>query len=211
MAKEVLSAAEQRKRAQRQYLQRYPKYNVSLYIFTPSNPIRRICQRMVGPGRGKSRIEGVDPYKPVWYLFSAFIYAAIVSMVLIACICTPLYQRAYFETHGPGIHNWFVWTDLWFAILFSVEAVIKVIADGFFWTPNAYFRGSWGFIDGIVLITLWVNVVAALYRTGDVSRVVGAFRALRALRLLNVSESARETFHSVIVMGGWKVISVCGI
>ncbi|GBF66718.1 calcium-channel protein [Trichophyton mentagrophytes] len=207
MAKEVLSAAEQRKRAQRQYLQRYPKYNVSLYIFTPSNPIRRICQRMVGPGRGKSRIEGVDPYKPVWYLFSAFIYAAIVSMVLIACICTPLYQRTYFETHGPGIHNWFVWTDLWFAILFSVEAVIKVIADGFFWTPNAYFRGSWGFIDGIVLITLWVNVVAALYKTGDVSRVVGAFRALRALRLLNVSDSARETFHSVIVMGGWKVIS----
>ncbi|EEQ28724.1 calcium channel subunit Cch1 [Microsporum canis CBS 113480] len=207
MAKEVLSAAEQRKRAQRQYLQRYPRYNVSLYIFTPSNPIRRLCQRMVGPGRGNSRIEGVDPYKPVWYLFSAFIYAAIVTMVLIACICTPLYQRTYFETHNPGIHNWFVWTDLWFAILFSVEAVIKVIADGFFWTPNAYFRGSWGFIDGIVLITLWVNVVAALYKTGDVSRVVGAFRALRALRLLNVSDSARETFHAVIVMGGWKVIS----
>ncbi|KAF3480166.1 calcium-channel protein [Arthroderma uncinatum] len=207
MAKEVLSAAEQRKRAQRQYLQRYPRYNVSLYLFTPSNPIRHFCQRMVGPGRGKSRIEGVDPYKPVWYLFSAFIYAAIVTMVLIACICTPLYQRTYFETHEPGIHNWFVWTDLWFAILFSVEAVIKVIADGFFWTPNAYFRGSWGFIDGIVLITLWVNVVAALYKTGDVSRVVGAFRALRALRLLNVSDSARETFHAVIVMGGWKVIS----
>ncbi|KAK2873529.1 hypothetical protein FQN49_002287 [Arthroderma sp. PD_2] len=207
MAKEVLSAAEQRKRAQRQYLQRYPRYNVSLYIFTPSNPIRHLCQRIVGPGRGNSRIEGVDPYKPVWYLFSAFIYAAIVTMVLIACICTPLYQRTYFESHTPGIHNWFVWTDLWFAILFSAEAVIKVIADGFFWTPNAYFRGSWGFIDGIVLITLWVNVVAALYKTGDVSRVVGAFRALRALRLLNVSDSARETFHSVIVMGGWKVIS----
>ncbi|ODH25619.1 hypothetical protein ACO22_05212 [Paracoccidioides brasiliensis] len=207
MAKEVLSASEQRKRAQRQYLQKYPSYNVSLYIFKPTHPLRRFCQRIVGPGRGSSRIEGVDPYKPVWYTFSAFIYAAIVTMVLIACIATPLYQRTFLETHKPGISNWFVWTDIAFAILFTIEAVIKVIADGFFWTPNAYFRGSWGFIDGIVLITLWVNVVSAIFNATGASRVVGAFKALRALRLLNVSDSARETFHAVIILGGWKVIS----
>lgn len=210
MAKEVLSASEQRKRAQRQYLQRYPKYNVSLFIFAPSHPLRRVCQRIVGPGRGDVRIEGVDPYKPVWFLFSAFIYAAIVAMVLIACITTPLYQRKFFEENSHGIHNWFLWTDMGFAIVFTAEAIIKVIADGFFWTPNAYFRGSWGFIDGVVLVTLWVNVVASISDQGDVSRFVGAFKALRALRLLNVSNSARETFHAVIIMGGWKVISVSG-
>ncbi|KAL2370497.1 hypothetical protein RJZ57_005070 [Blastomyces gilchristii] len=207
MAKEVLSASEQRKRAQRQYLQKYPNYNVSLYIFKPTNPLRRFCQRIVGPGRGSSRIEGIDPYKPVWYTFSAFIYAAIVAMVLLACIATPLYQRNYLQTHKPGLSNWFVWTDLAFAIIFTIEAVIKVIADGFFWTPNAYFRGSWGFIDGIVLITLWINVVSAIFNATATSRVVGAFKALRALRLLNVSDSARETFHAVIILGGWKVIS----
>lgn len=208
MAKEVLSASEQRKRAQRQYLQKYPNYNVSLYIFQPTHPLRRFCQRIVGPGRGSSRIEGVDPYKPVWYTFSAFIYAAIVTMVLLACIATPLYQRTYLQTHKSGISNWFVWTDLGFAIIFTIEAVIKVIADGFFWTPNAYFRGSWGFIDGIVLITLWINVISAIFNATGTSRVVGAFKALRALRLLNVSDSARETFHAVIILGGWKVISV---
>jgi len=46
-----------------------------------------------------------------------------------------------------------------------------------------------------------------LYDPSGGSRAVGAFKALRALRLLNVSDSARDTFHSVIVMGGWKVIS----
>ncbi|OAX84507.1 hypothetical protein ACJ72_01123 [Emergomyces africanus] len=207
MAKEVLSASEQRKRAQRQYLQKYPNYNVSLYIFPPMHPLRRFCQRIVGPGRGSSRIEGVDPYKPLWYTFSAFIYVAIVVMVLLACIATPLYQRNYLQTHKPGLGNWFVWTDLSFAVVFTIEAVIKVIADGFFWTPNAYFRGSWGFIDGVVLITLWVNVVSAIFNATGTSRVVGAFKALRALRLLNVSDSARETFHAVIILGGWKVIS----
>ena len=206
MAREVLSATEQRKRAQRQYLQKYPNYNVSLYIFKPDNALRRLCQYVVGPGRGGKRIQGVDPIKPVWYAFSAFIYAAIVAMVLLACISTPLYQKQYF----PGdlkATNWLVWTDLGFAAVFSVEAMIKVVADGFFMTPNAYFRGSWGFIDGLVLITLWINVATSLRQDADVSRAVGAFKALRALRLLNVSDSARDTFHSVIILGGWKVVS----
>lgn len=208
MAREVVSATEQRKRAQRQYLQKHPTYNTSLFLFAPSNPIRRFCQRIVGPGRGTHRYGGVDPIKPVWYGFSAVIYAAIVVMVILACVSTPLYQRDYFIRHGGyTAKNWFVWTDMSFAVIFTLEALIKVIADGFFWTPNAYFRGSWGFIDGLVLVTLWVNVVTSLYKDGAVSRAVGAFKALRALRLLNVSDSARDTFHSVIVLGGWKVLS----
>ena len=207
LAKEVLSAREKRKAAQRDYLQRHPNYNVSLYIFKPGNPIRKFCQYIVGPGRGDVRVGGPEPIKAVWYSFSAFIYAAIVAMVLLACITTPLYQKEYFSSHQFSIDNWFVYTDTSFAILFTFEALIKVVADGFFWTPNAYFRGTWGFIDGIVLITLWVNVATQFYNEGAVSRAVGAFKALRALRLLNVSDSARDTFHSVIVLGGWKVIS----
>ena len=216
MAREVVSAQEQRKRAQRQYLQKHPTYNVSLFLFRPKHPLRRFCQRIVGPGRGSQRFDGVDPLKPVWYSFSALIYAAIVAMVLLACISTPLYQKEYFQDHHPDpkgnwfvwAGNWFVWTDATFAVVFTVEAIIKVIADGFFWTPNAYFRGTWGFIDGLVLITLWINVGASLSSDGSVSRAVGAFKALRALRLLNVSDSARDTFHSVIILGGWKVVSV---
>jgi hypothetical protein len=98
-----------------------------------------------------------------------------------------------------------------FAILFTFEALVKVIADGFFWTPNAYFRGSWGFIDGVVLITLWVNVATSLLNQGQITRTVGAFKALRALRLLNVSDSTRDHFHSLIVKGWWKLFSVSGL
>ncbi|KAJ5135682.1 uncharacterized protein N7515_004960 [Penicillium bovifimosum] len=207
MAREVVTAAEQRKRDQRDYLVKHPNYNKSLFLFPPDHFIRRICQRTVGPGRGHQRVEGVDPYKPVWYAFSAFIYAAIVAMVLLACITTPLYQREYFRTD----RNWFVYTDLGFAVVFTIEATIKVIADGFFWTPNAFFRSSWGFIDGIVLVTLWVSVGGSLQEDWSVSRAIGAFKALRALRLLNVSDSAKDTFHSVIILGGWKVIAAAAV
>ncbi|PYH95928.1 calcium channel subunit Cch1 [Aspergillus ellipticus CBS 707.79] len=207
MAREFVSAAEQRKKAQREYLMRHPNYNKSLFMFAPQHPIRKLCQRIVGPGRGVQRVEGVDPYKPVWYSFSAFIYAAIVAMVLLACITTPIYQRDHFQSN----RDWFTYTDMGFAVLFSIEAIIKVIADGFFWTPNAYFRGSWGFLDGVVLITLWISVGGSLYQDWGITRGIGAFKALRALRLLNVSDSAKNTFHAVIIVGGWKVISAAAV
>lgn len=206
MAQQLVTNAENRRRAQRQYLIRHPKYNVSLWIFGPHNPVRRACQYVVGPGRGEERIEGVSPYKPVWYGFGAFTYACIVAMVVLACITTPLYQRIYWETHDRGVSNWFVWPDLGFAIIFTAEALIKVIADGFFFTPHAYYRTVWGFIDAIVLITLWINVITTIFQDDGVSRAVGAFKALRALRLLNISDTARKTFHSVIV-GGYKVLA----
>ncbi|KAK3053349.1 calcium channel protein [Extremus antarcticus] len=207
LAKEFKEATERRKLTQREYLRKHPKYNVSLFLFKPSNPVRKACQRVVGPGRGGERAEGVRPNITIWYSFSAFIYLAIVAMVLLACVTTPLYQQEYFRNHPYSRYNWFIYCDIGFAALFTAEATVKVIADGFFWTPNAYFRSSWGSIDGIVLLTLWVNVITQLYDPGSGSRAVGAFKALRALRLLNVSDSARDTFHSVIVLGGSKVIS----
>jgi voltage-dependent calcium channel len=207
MAQEAVSASMQRKKAQREFLGRHPMYNTALFIFKPTNPIRRFCQRIVGPGRGSERFDGVEPNKFVWYTFSAFIYATVVTMVVLACITTPLYQKEYFETHVYSVKNWFVWTDLAFAAVFLVEALIKVIADGCFWTPNAYFRSLWGFIDGLVLITLIINVAASFSNAGIVSRVIGAFKALRALRLLNVSDSARDTFSKLIIIGGWRVLS----
>ena len=207
VAQRVVATAENRRRAQRQYLHMHPRYNVSLFLFKPHNPLRKLCQYLVGPGRGTERVEGVSPYKPAWYAFSAFIYLAIVAMVILACITTPLYQRDYYQTNTLSITNWFVWTDLGFAALFTVEAVIKVIADGLFFTPHASFRSVWGFIDGVVLITLWINVITAMFRDDGVSRAVGAFKALRALRLLNISDTARETFYSVIVVGGYKVLA----
>ncbi|OCT49834.1 Calcium-channel protein cch1 [Cladophialophora carrionii] len=207
VAQRVVATAENRRRAQRQYLQKHPKYNVSLFIFKPDNPIRKLCQYLVGPGRGSERVEGVSPFKPAWYAFSAFTYLAIVAMVILACITTPLYQRDYYLENSLSITNWFVWTDLGFAALFTIEAAIKVIADGLFFTPHAYFRSVWGFIDGVVLITLWINVITAMFRDDGVSRAVGAFKALRALRLLNISDTARQTFYSVIIVGGYKVLA----
>lgn len=208
MARQVVSAAAARRKAQREYLARHPNYNTTLYLFPPSNRVRRFCQRLVGPARGFERVDGVDPNKIAWYALSAFVYACVVAMVVIACVTTPLYQREYREGHEADSINWFVWTDLAFVLVFTLEAAIKIVADGALWTPNAYLRSLWGIMDTLVLVTLWINVVTLFINDGAVSRAVGAFKALRALRLLNVSNSARDTFHAVIILGWWKIFGV---
>ncbi|KAH6685212.1 calcium-channel protein cch1 [Plectosphaerella plurivora] len=208
MARDAVNATTARRRAQREYLARHPSYNNSLWILTPKNPLRRMCQKLVGPGRGSERFDGVEPNKIAWYIFSVIIYAAIVAMVVLACVATPLYQKERRDEQpgAPQTAFWWVWTDTAFALIFLVEAIIKVIADGAFLTPNAYYRSSWGVIDGVVLISLLINVGGVIAQDGDVSRAIGAFKALRALRLLNISDSTRDTFHSLIIVGGWKLI-----
>ena len=207
LAQEVVTEAERRKRAQREYLTKHPNYNVSLFIFGPQNPIRRMCQRMVGPSRASVRYAGLPPNTTFSYAFSIIIYCAIVAMVVLACLTTPLYQKEYFAKHGTSSKNWFTLVDAGFVALFTLESAIKIIADGLIWTPNAYLRGSWGIIDCIVLITFWISVASSLTDKDEISRAVGAFKALRALRLLNISGTAQDTFHSVVVIGGKKVLS----
>lgn len=207
LAQEVVTEAERRKKAQREYLAKHPDYNVSLCIFKPTNPIRRMCQRMVGPSRANIRYDGLPPSTALSYGFSILIYCAIVAMVVLACLTTPLYQKEYFQKNGTDSRNWFTLVDAGFVALFTFESAVKIIADGLIWTPNAYLRGSWGIIDCIVLITLWISVASSLTNKDDISRAVGAFKALRALRLLNISGTAQDTFHSVVIIGGKKILS----
>lgn len=208
MARQAVSATSARRKAQRDYLAQNPRYNTSLYIFPPNSRTRRLCQRLVGPARGLERFDGVEPNKIAWYSISGFIYASVFAMVVIACVTTPLYQKEYREQHPSIAIQWYIWTDLAFAVIFTLEAAIKIIADGLLWTPNAFLRSSWGIIDAVVLITLWINVVTLLIDDSGISRALGAFKALRALRLLNVSDSARDTFHSLIIVGVWKLFGV---
>jgi hypothetical protein len=206
MAKDAVLAHQKQRAHQADFLKSNPHINKSLWIFTPDNPIRRSCQLVVAPSRGE-RLEGIDPNPVAWWCFSAITYAAIVCIVVLACITTPIYQIQYFAIHGESKFNWITWTDIAFAIIFTIEAVIKIIADGFLFTPNAYIRNVWNDIDFFVLLTLWINVAADLTDRGSLSRAFRAFKALRALRLVNISETARQTFQDIIISGFWNILS----
>ncbi|KAI5955695.1 CCH1 [Candida jiufengensis] len=185
---------------QTEFLKKNPRYNYVFYIMGPRHKIRRLCQRMVKPSFGE-RIDGVPPYRPVSESLVVLTFIATVGLVVLACYMTPIFRMK--EAHS----NWIFWSEYTFAVVFTVEFIIKVLADGFIFTPNAYCRSSWNLIDLVVLISLWIEALAYLKNDGDLSRIVRGLKALRALRLLTISETAKSNFHNTMIAGFGKIIN----
>ncbi|KAI5956123.1 hypothetical protein CANMA_004570 [Candida margitis] len=185
---------------QNKFLDANPRYNYVFYIIGPRHMVRRLCQKMVKSSHGE-RIDGVQPYEPVSEGIVVFTFIATVVLVVLACYMTPIYRMQ--NTN----ENWIFWSEYVFALIFTVEFAIKVLADGLIFTPNAYCLSSWNMIDMIVLISLWIEAIAYLRDDGNLSRIVRGLKALRALRLLTISETAKSNFHNTMIAGFGKIIN----
>lgn len=179
----------------------YPSYDRSLWIFSQRNPIRRLCQRVVEPAYG-DRLDGAKPYRTWTAAFKLLILCAIAGSVTIAATATPAYRRDYYLEHGALRLTWFNLTEVSLGFIFVIEFIIKVVADGFAFTPNAYLFSVWNVLDFFVLLTLVINVGTALSpSTAATSRFTRSLKAFRALRLINLSETMRQTFYDVMIIG----------
>ncbi|KAK9451302.1 Ion transport protein-domain-containing protein [Limtongia smithiae] len=196
------------------YIDRNPKFNRVLFCMTESNKLRRCCQMLVRPPYG-ARYNGEYVNQTASLIFHTFISAMIVAMVGIVCKTTPLYQKTYHDlqvgcnrTEGTCFTwNWVLYTDLSFAIIFSIEALIKIFADGFVLTPNPYIRSVWNCIDLFVLITMWIDLILSVLSQGVSTRILRAFKAFRALRLLNIHEKVKLPFHNMIISGIGNILA----
>lgn len=90
--------------------------------------------------------------------------------------------------------------------IFVLEFLIKIIADGFIFSPNAYLLSVWNLLDFFVLVTLVVNVSASLADSAGVNSTIRALKAFRALRLINLSTNMRDTFYSVMILGASRIL-----
>ncbi|KAF9959783.1 calcium channel protein [Mortierella alpina] len=172
----------------------------SLFIFAPHNKFRRLLQRFVTPGQGH-RIQGAKENVLLSRPFNLFITLAIIACVIVAAITTPVWRLK--ETNMPREDQSVILriSDFVFPAVFTVEFFIRVIADGFIFTPDAYLKSLWNKIDFFVLLTLYAPLVANLTNSQGTSRFFRALKALRALRLINQSAYIRGTFHAVLVAG----------
>jgi voltage-dependent calcium channel len=209
-AQEFVKMRSELEEKQRKFLRDHPKCDYSLNIFRPDYKIRQFCQRVVGPSYG-IRSNGVLPSKRVWYSFWLFMLVCSVALVIATCINSPLYFKQLTQDLPSGQWPWTVYADLVFVVTFSTEAAIKIIADGFATTPNAYMRSIWNKIDWMVLTMLWVTFFNEAFSNGYFSRYVRAVEAFRALRLMTISVQAQATFHDVVISGIGKILSAATV
>lgn len=193
---------------QNAFLMENPTYNKVFWVIAPRHRVRRYCQRIVKSSYG-ARIDGVEPYGIVNEVFQILMFVASIALVVSACVGTPSYKKELNEKHG--LYNWTLILLATFVSIFSLEFIIKVIADGFSMTPNAYMRESWNKIDLIVLISIWIEFIASLNSDGAVSRAVAGLKALRTLRLLGISKTATQTFNLTLIKGFGQIIGAAMI
>lgn len=189
---------EERKALKRDFITAHPSYDKSLYIFSPSNRIRRWCQLIVQPSRGE-RIFGTPASKWGSVTFLTVITCCVIINVVLTIYNSPVYQ--FENRHDPSAVMPFVYIDYAFTVIFTIEFVIKVVADGLILTPNAYMLNGWNMLDLFVLITLYMSNFGNFAAATGLERGFRAFKALRALRLINLLGPAKETFTAILVTG----------
>lgn len=189
---------------QDQYLKENPNFNTVFYILRPGHKLRRFCQRIVPSSHGE-RIDGVEPNKTVSDIFSFLMFLSTIGIVVTACHQTPLYRSEMNVKHGRW--NWTFYTDYFFLVIFFFEFLIKIIADGLLFTPNAYVRSPWNWLDFGALESLLIEFIAFLKDDNGLSQVVRGMKALRALRILTISETAKNNFHYTMISGFGKIMN----
>ncbi|OWB80105.1 hypothetical protein B5S32_g4356 [[Candida] boidinii] len=191
-----------------EFLRENPSFNTSMYLFPPNHRLRILCQKVVPPPVGR-RFEGHEPIPLVKDLFQACMFTISVVVVILASYTTPLFRKEHGFYYDPW--NWGTIVDLAFTLVFTVEFLIKAIADGLLLTPNPYFNSPWNTIDFVVLISFWITFMAEINQDTLLVRVVGELRAMRALRLLTITSKSKEAFHIAVISGARQMINAAVI
>lgn len=91
--------------------------------------------------------------------------------------------------------------DIIFAVLFCLEALVKLIALGAFWCgPESYLRSGWNWLDlCIALVSVVIVILTATSSTNIIW--LRSMRSLRALRPLKVARKVEGINVVVIAIG----------
>ncbi|XP_053380538.1 voltage-dependent calcium channel type A subunit alpha-1-like isoform X4 [Mercenaria mercenaria] len=86
-------------------------------------------------------------------------------------------------------------TELYFLIIFCVEALLKIVALGFILHRGSYLRNVWNIMDFVVVVTGFITIIAS--STLDL-RTLRAVRVLRPLKLVSGIPSLQVVLKSII-------------
>ena len=178
---------------------------MTFWIFPQENPVRRFCQSLVVPAGG-DRIKGRPPSNVAHPIFQVILLLAVIGGIIVETKATPVYRRGFYQEHGLIRGAWFDIAEAVLSFILLVEFLIKIIADGFMFTPNAYLRSIWNILDLVVLVGLVVNLTTALLVVGGLGRFSRSLKALRALRLITLIDKMRNTFESLIISGANRIL-----
>ena len=207
-AEDLTDILYERRARKADFIRDHPTYDRTFWVFSQRNIIRRFCQKLVSPAGGE-RIFGTPPSPIAHPIFQVVLLLAVIGGIVVECVATPLYRRSYQQNLGQQRGAWFDIAEATFGFTLLLEFIIKVIADGFVFTPNAYVRSIWNILDFFILVGILVNIFSSLIFIAGISRFTRSLKALRALRLITLINVMRYTFESLIISGVARILDAC--
>ena len=167
----------------------YPAWpsDYSLCIFSPVNPLRRLCRYLV---------SGM--------LFDGFI----TSLVIVSTACLAL-DSPRLDAESQ-LASFLKTADVYFTAAFLVEMLMKVVALGFACMPKAYLTSAWNQLDfAIVLISTLALLAENLPQLRPL-KVLRVMRVLRPLRLVSRNAGMKLIITSLFkAMPGVSNVLAC--
>ncbi|XP_078326077.1 voltage-dependent calcium channel type A subunit alpha-1-like isoform X8 [Crassostrea virginica] len=148
----------------------------SMFIFGPTNPIRRFCHFVVN-----------------LRYFDLFIMIVICASSFALATEEPVNEKAF----RNQILNYF---DYVFTVVFTVEMILKVIDLGVFLHPGSYCRNLWNILDATVVICALVAFFFEDTATKNLNTIksMRVLRVLRPLKTINRVPKLKAVFDCVV-------------
>eukprot|EP00755_Sulcionema_specki_P010005 Sspe_Gene.45228::Locus_22352_Transcript_1_1_Confidence_1.000_Length_6852::g.45228::m.45228 len=168
----------------------------SLHLFRPTNPLRIALYTFTQ-----------------WRHFETLVSVTIA----LSCINIALDSPARRDSSGGWAHALDA-LDVFFTVVFCLEVLVKVIANGLWWNDGAYLRSVWNRMDLVVVLC---GVVGTAFNQSNL--LLKEFRSLRVVRLILKLKNSRvalmallkaipQMVHVVLIMlVVWIVFAVVGV
>ncbi|XP_041459338.1 voltage-dependent L-type calcium channel subunit alpha-1D-like isoform X6 [Lytechinus variegatus] len=150
----------------------------SLFCLTLDNPMRRMCISIV-------------EWKPFEYLILITIFANCIALATY----TPFPQQ-----DSNDVNRNLEYVEYAFLIIFLIEALLKICAQGFLFHPGAYLRNGWNILDFLIVAVGVISTILSLRNVENNNfdvKALRAFRVFRPLRLVSGVPSLQVVLNSI--------------
>ena len=138
---------------------------------------------------------------------STWFEVTIILLIILNSVLLAIYD--YQNPDEGSVRNKIVWySEPFFIVAFTLEAIVKSIALGFVLNEGTYLRDPWNWLDFIVVLTSLLSLIPGMTNV-SVIRTFRLFRPLRSLTTLPMLKSIISTiFLSMSSLGEIMVLAI---
>ena len=189
----------------------HPYFDFPLFLVSRDSALRQWLQRIVharydiagnhGEGQSKPRIINDDFIKRVLST-QTYLEWVIILITFSSCVAM-LFENSSNRTFDDPVLEFF---EYLFVVSTSLELLIRVLADGLLFTPNAVIRSFGDVIDIFIYFIGFIYVCSSptIIPKDSAAYALVVFRALRPLRVINLIPKTRQVIQELF--GGFKEI-----